>query len=72
MYFDSDALVVNKDRLRLEIEPGNIEGSYITLYEGAAWIMSWRYACYNPAGKEIKKEYNKIKQVLGLRDKKIN
>ena len=63
---NADALVVNHEHLRLVIEPGSNEGSYITLYEGACWIMSWRFACYNPDGKDIKNEYRKIKKVLGL------
>lgn len=65
MYFNADALVTNKG-LRLEIEPGNNEGCYITLYEGAMWIMSWRYACYNPKGREIRAEYNRIKSALKI------
>lgn len=69
MLFDvenADALIVNRGYLRLVIEPGSNEGSYITLYEGACWIMGWRFACYKPDGKEIKREYDKIKQALRL------
>ena len=63
---NADAISTNKDKIRLEIEPGSNEGSYITLYEGACWIMSWRYTCYNPDSPEIKKELKAIAQMLHL------
>ena len=72
MYFDADALVVNSRNLRLVIEPGSNEGSYIMLYEGACWIMGWRYACLRPNSREIKQACKKVASALRIDNVNLN